>query len=160
MRNLKIYMKMQYGLNKPNVKLAAKKRKPFIKANSKKVDFNKTTKPIRGTQKKEQKPQLQKSKTFKISKEEEAKPDLRKYTTERQPKQKPKLSNNDSKQNVAVAETRPKVNKENAYTSRYKSKDFASTPNGKSFGLLNLKNQLEYKNREEEVDSPLFESKI
>lgn len=151
---------MQYGLNKPNVKQTAAKRKPFIKANSKKVDFNKTTKPIRGTQKKEQKPQLHKSKTFKMPKEEEDKPDLRKYTTERQPKQKPKVSsNNNSKQNVAAVESRSRVKKENAYTSRYKSKDVTNTPNGKSFGLLTLKNQMESKNRGDDLDSPLFESK-
>jgi hypothetical protein len=95
-------------IKKPNVKVQTKQRKPFMKANSKRTDFNKTTKPSRGTQKKEQKPQLQKAKTFKGHKPEILKPDIRKYPSERQPKQSQRLSKKNSKANMNNIESKAK----------------------------------------------------
>jgi hypothetical protein len=54
--------------------------------------------------------------------------------------------------------SKSKTAKPAKHSSRYKSKDFTNTPNGKSFGLLTLKNQTDLKNKVEDNYSPTFKT--
>ena len=115
-----------------NTKSSIAQKKTFIKANSRKNNFNRTMKPSRGTQKNKPKAPTQKAQTFKkkskkvnFTKDNEVQENttkMRKTISERQPKQVNKLQKVNSSHDLSKKHEIKKNNRYSASNSKIPSK--------------------------------------